>query len=118
MAWTVPYSLLGLSVQGDVGDVTIYSDKYNRKIVYPKAPPKEPASAAQINRRNRFRAAMYNWMLESREIRQAWTDAVRSSGCAITPTGLWVSVSLLHNTGALATISRQTGIELEPPPFV
>jgi hypothetical protein len=48
--------------------------------------------------------------------RTAWKTAVAKSGCAITTTGLWVSVSLKHNWNALSTISKQTGVPLSNPP--
>jgi len=116
MALGVPANLLGIMVQGDIGEYTIYTDRHGRKVVYPKAPPKEPPSAAQTQLRNRFRAALINWMQLTPEERDAYKRATRNCNAAITPTGLWISGSITHDTTSIQTISRQTGIHLVNPP--
>lgn len=117
MAETVPWSVLGLAVVGDIADTTIYTDRYGKKIAFQKSPPKEPPSPAQINQRNRFRLAQRAWMELSDESASDWERLVQAASLVMTGQNLYISVALRGNLTTLATLERQTGITVVKPPI-
>ena len=62
MGLTVPPSLLGLVVRGDLDGQTIYTDRHGRKVFYDKSPPQKPPSPQQVIHRARFRTAVLSWL--------------------------------------------------------
>jgi len=118
MAWTPPWNLLGIEVSGDLADITIYTDRFFKKIAYPKSPPKEPPSAEQITLRSRFRTAVLNWKAAPEAVRQAYEAASIATSIPCTGHNVWVSTSLSHQTARLRTLERQSGIILADPPLV
>lgn len=115
MAWTAPWNLLGLQLSGDVGDVTIYTDRFNRKVAYPKAPPKEPPSTAQVALRNKFRLAVLDWKSQTDQVKENYEDATKLTSIVMTGLNVWVSVALTHRVDLLRTLERQTGLTLPNP---
>ncbi len=119
MADTVlPASFLGLMVSGDINGLTIYTDRYGKKIVYEKAPPDKPPSALQVHQRSRFRDAMTNWRAAGQPVRDAWEAVSLRSHIAMTGLNLWLHFSLKGTAIGLNTFSHQTGITLSFPPAV
>jgi len=115
MAMTnVPWDLIGFRVMGDVGGFTIYTDRFFRKIVYQKAPPKEPASPEQRLLRDRFGNAVRAWKSLSDVDKASLERAVKKTSLCLTGQNLYTSCSLRHAEGVYATIARQTG-EILPP---
>lgn len=114
MAWSIPWNLIGLQVSGDFGDTTIYTDRYNRKVVYPKSPPKEPPSPAQVQSRDAFRAAQASWAALSVVEKAALENACRRTSIPLTGQNLWIHCQLTGDSQAYTTIQRQSGITLPP----
>ena len=115
MAWTVPWQLMGLQVSGDFADLTIYTDRYGRKVPFLKSPPKEPASAAQVASRNAFRLAQQSWMALSAQEKKDLEDACRKTSIPLTGQNLWIHTILKLDKDAYLTIQRQSGITLPLP---
>ena len=118
MAYTVPWQLMGIWVSGDVGDFTIYTDRFGRKVVFPKSPPKKPASKAQISHRARFKTAQSAWNDLSDSDKARLEEATLKSGIVMTGQNLYISVAMKNDQTALDTVSRQTGISLPTIPYV
>jgi hypothetical protein len=118
MALTIPASVLGLIVSGDVDGLTIYTDRYGQKIAYPKSPPDKPPSALQIIQRDRFRAAMNNWKVADAQVRADYESVSLLASLCMTGLNLWLHFSLKGRQSALTTLSRQTGITLPMPPAI
>lgn len=116
--WTTPYNLLGLGVSGDLGGITIYTDRFGRKVAFPKAPPDKPPSAAQIEQRTRFANAQKAWAALTPSEKQSLEDAVNKSGIVMTGHNLYISVALTNQQESLDTVARQTGLTLPPVPYI
>jgi len=115
MGLGIPASALGLIVSGDIGELTIYTDRRGRKIAYPKAPPKEPPSVMQINCRRRFRSAQLQYMALTPSQKLAYEDLARGAGLCLTGQNLLIHVAMKHTFGTLTTLMQQTGISVIPP---
>ncbi len=115
MALGFPLNVLGLIVSGDIDGITIYTDRYNRKVGYPKAPPKEPPTEFQVYYRTRFKTAQANYMALSVAEKKDYEDLSRASSICMSGQNLFIHVALKHSFGLLDTLQRQTGITVVPP---
>jgi len=115
MAWSVPWQLMGLSVAGDCGGYSIYTDRYKRKIAYPKSPPKDPPSQKQIDQRAAFRNAQASWKVLSAQQKQNLEDACRKTSIPLTGQNLYMHTIMVRDKDAYHTIERQSGITLPTP---
>jgi len=118
MALGIPASVLGLIVSGDVGGITIYTDRYGRKIAYPKAPPKEPPTAFQVYYRNRFKTAQANYMALTVSQKKSYEELTKASSLCMTGQNLWIHVATKGTFGTLDTLVSQTGISVVYPDLV
>lgn len=114
MAWTIPWQIIGLQVSGDFGDLTIYTDRYGKKIPFPKSPPKEPPSAAQLAVRSAFKTAQAEWKALTANQKAALETACRKTSVPLTGQNLWIHCRTTNDWDAYATIQRQSGITLPP----
>lgn len=115
MALGIPASALGLIVSGDVDGLTIYTDRYGRKVAYPKAPPKEPPTDFQIYYRSRFGAAQANYMALTVPQKAAYEDLTKAANLCMTGQNLFIHVALKHTFALLDTLQQQTGVTVVPP---
>jgi len=111
-------SIFGLIVSGDVGDYTIYTDRFGKKVTFPKSPPKEPPTQLQVDLRARFKAAQQNYMALSDGDKADWEAMVCKVSLCMTGQNLFISVSMRRSYGVLDTIMKQSGISVTPPPPV
>lgn len=118
MPGTVPWNLLGFSVSGDVGGYTIYTDKNNRKIAFPLAPPDKPPSPAQAAHRERFRLAQAAWSGLSDQVKLQLETASQAGSLVMTGQNLYITIALQNDNTALQTLAEQTGTTLPFIPFV
>jgi hypothetical protein len=103
---------MGLQVSGDFADLTIYTDRYGRKVPFLKSPPKEPPSPAQVAQRASFRAAQQSWAALSASQKAALEDACRRTSIPLTGQNLWIHTKMKLDDAAYHTIERQSGINL------
>ncbi len=118
MAWTVPWELFGTWVSGDIDGLTIYTDRFGRKVAFPKAPPDKPPSPEQVALRARFKTAQENWKALTDIEKKNLEDAMRKANAVMTGQNLFISVSLTNDQEAYATVQRQTGISLVAITFI
>lgn len=118
MAWSIPWDLIGLQVSGDVGGFSIYTDRFGKKVVYPKAPPEKPPSAEQTHLRSRFATAQADWMSQTAEVKADLEEMCRKANVPMTGQNLWISVALKNDASAMLTLQRQTGIVTPIPEYV
>jgi len=112
MAWTVPWNLIGMEVSGDVGDYTIYTNRFQKKVAFPKAPPKEPPSELQIIQRASFKAAQKSWMDLTDQEKTNLENATKKLSMPLTGQNLWISALLKSDFQAYLTVQNQSGIIL------
>jgi len=118
MPYTINWQLMGIALSGDIGDLTIYTDRFGRKIAFPKSPPKKPPSARQEVLRARFRTAQGNYMALSDAQKTDYENVTKRTSLGITGQNLWISISLKHTFDILRTVERQSGITLVQPTAV
>lgn len=118
MAWTVPWNLIGMAISGDVAGLTIYTDRFNRKIAFDKAPPKKPPTPAQVIQRERFKLAMADWSALTDQQKLALEQAVLRTSIVMTGGNLYVSTALTGDFHAYATVSAQSGVTLPDVVFI
>lgn len=116
MAKTQPYDLLGLNVSGDLGAVTLYTDRFGQKIWYPKSPPETPETPGQRRQRDRFAAAVRNWKETDQATRERFEAVSLKASLMMTGHNLWISLSFSQDGRLAQTLSRQTGIPIALPP--
>ena len=115
MALAIPASSLGLMVSGDIGGLTIYTDRHGRKVAYPKSPPKEPPTDLQKLVRSRFKSAQAEYMTLTPTQKADYEHLVCMSSLAMTGQNIFIHVATMHTAAMLDTLMRQTGITVPQP---
>lgn len=115
VSFTFPIHLLGLTVSGDVGPFTVYTDRFGKKVFFPKAPPKSPASDLQLLVRSRFMLAQTEYMSLSDADKLAYENLVRATNLCMTGQNLFIHVAMMHTFTFLDTLQRQAGIAVPAP---
>lgn len=115
MAWSIPWQVMGLQVSGDFADLTIYSDRFNRKVPFLKSPPKEPPSPAQVAQRAAFKAAQQSYMALSASQKATLEKACQLTSIPLTGQNLWIHTLMVRDKPAYLTIGRQSGLTLPTP---
>jgi len=103
---------LGMNPTGDLGPLTAYTSRRHGNVWFTKSPPLEPASDWQRRQRDRFRLAAKAWRALDEKTRQRWHRACRLAGLYIHGYNLWIWWQLVRRRATLATIERQSGIQL------
>lgn len=112
----IPWAILGARIAGDIGGVTIYTDRFGRKTVYPIAPPKEPASPLQTVIRNRFRDAQAAWRALTDQEKANLEEVTQRASLCLTGQNLFISASLRAQNDSLQALGRQWNIPLPQAP--
>lgn len=115
MANTIPFNLMGLQVSGDLGGITIYTDRFGKKVAFPKEPPKTIASKEQASLRKRFADAQKDYMILTVQQKKDYEDLARKTNIPMTGQNLWISVSMKGNISGLETLEDQSGISVVHP---
>jgi len=105
---------LGFNTQGDLGPWTFYTSKRKGLIFFVKAPPLEPPSPLQIHQRNKFRLAGYVWRTLPEPVQKEWQRAALAARLRITGYDLFVHWICRQDDSYIATIERQSRIDLVP----
>ncbi|MEE9602967.1 MAG: hypothetical protein V3V75_06670 [Thermoguttaceae bacterium] len=106
------WQLFGLRPTGDLGPWTFYFSQRNATVVFLRAPPLQPPSELQRHQRNKFRLVAYVWRDLGLAAQSNWAAAAERAHLSITGYNLFVWYQLTQNRNALATIERQSGINL------
>jgi hypothetical protein len=118
VAWVIKQNawLLGLNVQGDLAGLTMYTSHLRRKrVVFDKAPPLVPATAAQLAQRQKFRDAGAAWQRLTTDQKDAFELATKRAWLKLTGFNLACWWYLTNQDAAIATIERQSGVTLTKP---
>jgi hypothetical protein len=118
MAWTIPWHLVGLIVSGDCGPLTIYTDRFGRKVPFPRSPPKEPPSPLQVTQRTKFQTAITNWKSTTAANRENWEAMSLKLSLPMTGLNAFISCSFRDDERLVETLRHQSGIALLSPPSV
>jgi len=113
---TVPPQLLGLTVSGDMGGNTYFTNKNHKVVVFPVAPPKKPPSLNQLIQRYRFRMTVASWTMRPPYIQNQYTLASERMSLCMTGLNLYLHLAFAQDWNTIHTIFNQTGITLGMPP--
>lgn len=113
-----PAALLALRVSGDWDGLTLYTSRSHKLVAFPRSPPTQPPSAAQLAQRQRFAAAINNWTLTTQQQRINYDLATRRLSLSLTGLNLWIILSFRQSSRLLATLSAQASLTLNMPPAV
>ena len=105
---------MGMEVSGDFGELTIYTDRFGKKVAFPKAPPKEPPTFAQIIQRQRFKDGQESWSSLDPDEKAALERATKKVSAPLTGQNLWISAYIRNDSADLITFARQSGIAIPP----
>lgn len=103
---------LGFGPTGDLGALTIYTDKRGNIVAFPKSPPLLPPTYWQVAQRNRFRLAGQAWQTITATTREQWNTAAKRLNAAVTGYNLFLYWQLTDDMPAIRTIERQTHTRL------
>ena len=109
--------ILGFQVSGDIGDFTLWTDRYHRVTVIPAAPPLDAPTALQVWQWDRWRHSLDVWNSLAADERACYSRAVRLLNLCCTGPSLWLFCSLKRNLSYWRTIQRQCGLPLSQPPL-
>jgi hypothetical protein len=103
-----PYlSMLGMNIQGDLGDTTYYRSAKQPFIAFLATTPKEQYSGWQLAQRAKWKTAARVWKNMSQTTRDEWKTACRKAKLAITAYNLFVHCMTTFDQACLDTINAQ-----------
>ena len=106
--------LFGFVAWGDFGPLTIYTSARHRVVAYPRAPPTSPPTPWQTSQRARFSAAAAAWKIFVPSLKPNWEKAARRLSLKVTGYDLFVYYHLSQDRLAIATVERQSKLQLLP----
>lgn len=107
--------LLGFVAWGDLGPLTLYTNKRGRLVAFPKTFPKGEVSHEQTAQRAKFTAAAAAWQALTPSKRAQWELASRRASLCMHGYDLFVHWHTLADDRTIATLERQTSTSLLPP---
>lgn len=102
-------SLLGFSIQGDLGPLTTYTNKNGKQVWFPRASPLNPPSAQQQQMRDFFRLCASAWASMTQEQRNVWKRIADNGHARITGYNLFTWYQRTQDGATIRTIARQAG---------
>lgn len=108
-------NLLGLRAQGDLGPLTMYDSRRNKRVWYIKAPPKKPPSRWQLNRRQLWHSIAWLWRELEETDRQQWLLIAQKGRLKMSGYALFVWWCDKGEVSYIRTIEKQTGLTLNLP---
>jgi len=105
---------LGWNSQGDLGPLTMYTNKRRKLVWYAKMPPLNPPSVLQVQQRARFANAADAWADLGADGRHAWNQIAIKARLRIHGYNLFSYWYLKGDNGAIHTLERQTQIQVLP----
>jgi len=108
------YSVLGLTLQGDLGPYTMYRSARHKLVIFPKAPPHKPASRLQAWHRCRWQLTARAWQKLQPAHRDRWRAAARKERLTIGGYNLFLWHVTTNQAAAIRTIERHTRLSLLP----
>ena len=106
------FQFLGWNTQGDLGPLTMYTDKRGQLVFFAKMPPLNPPSIRQTIQRDNFTSAAILWRALTPQQRDAWERATHLARLRIPGYNLFVYWSLTGDSATINTIENQTGLTL------
>lgn len=113
LGWISP--LLGLRIQGDIGDTTLYTDRLGRLVAYPAGFGTPAPSPLQIANWDRWRTIFSDWRRLTRKQRDDYALAARRCHLLATGPALYCYLACRTDLRYWSTICMQSGLALAAP---
>lgn len=107
--------MMGVVVNGDYGPYTLYTSQRKRHVIFLKTWPKDPATYHQNLHRNRWRQAGQRWRNLDDAGRDLWRQLAAKAHATVTGYNLFIVYMVQADLGAIKTLERQTGIDVQTP---
>lgn len=107
--------LFGFIAWGDFGQLTMYTSKRGKVIIFTKTYPKQPPSEEQTTQRNKMSAAAITWQALTDAARAQWELASLRASLCMHGYDLWQHWQLIADDSTIQTLERQTRTTLLPP---
>jgi len=107
-------SYFGLRPTGDFGPWTFYTNKQGIPVWFLKAPPTKPPTGRQRYLQVRMRDIANAWIRQTEQTKINWEKASKRAGLGMTGYNLWQWWFWIRDRKKLATVERQSGIDLLP----
>jgi hypothetical protein len=118
MAFTEFFNILGLIVAGDIGDQTIWTDRFGQKVFSKKNYPDKPASELQQAQRSRWKKGCEAWQQLSKTEKQQWEELSLRAYCSCTGFNLFMHAVLTPTFERIETLINQSGVEVQRPDYI
>ena len=106
------FTVMGMNPTGDLAGLTIYTAANKKPVIFLKAPPTSPPTARQQFVRAQMGYHATWWNSQTAETRDKWRRAAQGAHIRMTGYNLWQWWYWHQDAGVLATIQRQSGIDL------
>jgi hypothetical protein len=103
---------LGLYPAGDLGELTLYTDRDRQVVCYPRAPPTRPPTFMQQRQRRIWSAAAESWRTEPAEIKTNWDKLCRRNGIPLSGHQLYMRLKTTIQRESLTVLAARAGIAL------
>lgn len=110
------FSLLGHTISGDLGDMTIWRTRRGRIVSYPRTVPGTVPSPPQQNHRAHFRESAARWKLLPAQARADYEAVSLRLSLPMTGYNIWIRWTFAGSKREAQTLMHQTGITLSLPP--
>lgn len=107
-----------MEVSGDFGDLTIYTNRFGKKVAFPKSPPDKAPTPIQNQQRSRFFLAQADWSSQTKQVKSNLEELCRKANIPMTGQNLWIHAALMNDNQAIVTLERQTGISVPKPNWI
>lgn len=105
-----------MNTTGDLGDLTLYTNKNGKLVAFPKDWRQEKTSPARTRCRERFRLAQASWSTLDTSQKNQLEEACKKLSIPFTGQNLWISTALTGDLEAYSTVAVQSGINLPLAP--
>jgi hypothetical protein len=110
-------AVAGFSLSGDCGPYTMYTSKRHNVVIFDRAPPLSPPTAAQLTQRQKWSTVAADWKLQTTEEKATWERITQKLSLPLTGYNLFTFAETVINSDTyLSTVARQAGETL--PPYV
>jgi hypothetical protein len=106
------FHMFGFVQWGDFADLTMYRNRKGKVVVFNKTWPEILPQEAIAAQKAKFKTASLAWQALSAVTRAKWEAVTKRLSLSMTGYNLWMSWQLKPDPAAMATLQRQSGIDL------
>lgn len=102
----------GFAIQGNIGPFTVYQSKHRKPVWFLTPATSPPPVYARYLQMLKFRHIGYYWTSLTAATKAKWAAIATKANLRISGYNLFVHWYLTHDTAAIETLQRNTGINV------